>query len=57
MCDTKRSTLSEVGKHAMCTYHARGRNEKIHVEATIFSFVYLMSESVLLRARKKALFY
>ena len=35
------STLNEVGKHAMCTYHVRGRNEKI-VAST-----YLMSESVL----------
>ena len=23
---TKMSTVSEVGKHAMCTYHVRGRN-------------------------------
>ena len=37
-------TLSEVGKHAMCTYHVRGRNEKIVASA------YLTSESVLRRA-------
>ena len=47
---TKMSTLSEVGKHAMCTYHVRGRNEKI-VAST-----YLTSESVLRRARKRGLF-
>ena len=44
------TTLSEVGKHAMCTYHVRGRNEKI-VAST-----YLTSESVLRRARKRGLF-
>ena len=44
------STLSEVGKHAMCTYHVRGRNEKI-VAST-----YLTSKSVLRRARKRGLF-
>ena len=43
-------TLSEIGKYAMCTYHVRGRNEKI-VAST-----YLTSESVLRRARKQALF-
>ena len=43
-------TLSEVEKHAMCTYHVRGRNEKI-VAST-----YLTSESVLRRARKQGLF-
>ena len=47
---TKMSTLSEVGKYAMCTYHVRGRNEKI-VAST-----YLTSESVLRRARKQGLF-
>ena len=47
---TKMSTLSEVGKHAMCTYHVGGRNEKI-VAST-----YLTSESVLRRARKRGLF-
>ena len=44
------STLSEVGKHAMCTYHARVRNEKI-VAST-----YLTSESALRRARKQGFF-
>ena len=45
-------TLSEVGKHAMCTYHVRGKSEKI-VAST-----YLTSESVLRRAREnKACFY
>ena len=47
---TKMRTLSEVGKHAMCTYHVRGRNENI-VAST-----YLTSESVLRRARKQGLF-
>ena len=44
------STLSEVGKHVMCTYHVKARNEKI-VAST-----YLTSESVLRRARNKARF-
>ena len=44
------STLSEVGKHAMCTYHVRARNEKI-VAST-----YLTSESILRRARKQGSF-
>ena len=35
------STLSEVGKLAMCTYHVRGRNEKI------VASMYLTSESIL----------
>ena len=35
---TKMSTLSEVGKHAMCTYHVRGRNEKIVVSRARASF-------------------
>ena len=29
-------TVSEVGKHAMCTYHVRGRKEKI-VASTIIT--------------------
>ena len=45
------STLSEVGKHAMCTHHVLARNEKI-VAST-----YLTSESVLRRARKQGSFY
>ena len=51
VCDTKMSTVSEVGKHAMCTYHVRGRNEKI------VASMYLTSESVLRRARKQGSFY
>ena len=47
---TEMSTLSEVGNHAMCTYHVRVRNEKI-VAST-----YLTSESVLRRAKKQGLF-
>ena len=47
---TKMRTLREVGKHAMCTYHVRCRNEKI-VAST-----YRTSESVLRRARKQGLF-
>ena len=49
--DTKMSTLSEVGKHVMCTYHVRARNEKI------VASMYLTSESVLRRARKRGSFY
>ena len=45
------SILSEVRKHAMCTYHVLARNEKI-VAST-----YLTSESVLRRARKQGSFY
>ena len=45
------STLSEVGKHAMCTHHVLARNKKI-VAST-----YLTSESVLRRARKQGSFY
>ena len=41
VCGTKMSTLSEVGKHAMGTYHVLARNEKIA------SSTYLTSESVL----------
>ena len=47
---TKMRTLSEVEKHAMCTYHVGDRNEKIVVST------YLTSESVLRRARKQGLF-
>ena len=50
VCNTKMSTLSEIGKHVMCTYHVRGRNEKL-VAST-----YLTSESVLRRARKQGSF-
>ena len=50
---TKMRTLSEVGKHAMCNFHVRGRNEKIVTVAS----AYLTSESVLRRARNKACFY
>ena len=39
----KMSTVSEVGKHAMCSYHVRGRNEKIVAIAS----TYLTSESIL----------
>ena len=28
---TKLRTLSEVGKHAMCTYHVRGENSSFYV--------------------------
>ena len=49
--NTKMTTLSEVGKHAMCTYHVRARNEKVAAST------YLTSESVLRRARKQGSFY
>ena len=42
------STLSEVGKHAMCTYHVRGRNKKIVASTARASFEEL---------ENKALFY
>ena len=45
------STLSEVGKHAMCTHHVLARNEKI------VASMYLTSESVLRRARKQGSLY
>ena len=42
---------SEVGKHAMCTYHVRGRNEKI-VGST-----YLTSDTYVEELENKACFY
>ena len=47
--DTKMSTLSEVGKHVMCTYHVRARNEKI------VASMYLTSESVFEELENEAL--
>ena len=35
---TKMRTLSEVGKHAMCTNHVRGRNEKTVASTYLTSF-------------------
>ena len=45
VCDTKMSTLSEVGKHAMCTYHVLARNELLRISRARESFEELENEA------------
>ena len=46
VCDTKMSTLSEVGKHVMCTYHALARNELLRISRARASFEELENKAL-----------
>ena len=46
VCDTKMSTLSEVGKHVMCAYYVRARNELLRISRARASFEELENKAL-----------